>query len=263
MTPNVNFHLAEMVLFSTLPEGAKKKHYSLPLAEANLDHGLANLIYFFLSATEAERQEGIKWYASTFFETVELAKLYHLPVDQVIDVIAALSPQLRWSENIYSAEVVIRYFLAGSFVPSYTEYLSGAKKLLELSQGINLPIDANVTGINKLKALWLLQGQKWALHGPKVEAFADNIHRFEDSNRVTVDSHAISAWFGCVVPQSVTVTPSFMAIIEADYRKLAALFGVSPLEGQAIVWIVKRRMSGADIRKGQDKKLDPWIDPAR
>lgn len=249
MTPLNGF-----TLFTTLPNEAK--NYDLPLCQANLDHGFGNLVYLFLLATAEERKNGLAWFAQTYMDCVELSEVYGLPLDYVIDCVAVVSPQLAWAHNLYSAELIIRYFVSGSFVPSYTLYLSGQSKLLELGRQLDLPIDANVTSVNKVKALWILQGQRWALHGKKVEAFADNIRRFADSSRVTVDSHAISAWFGCLEAQSVICTPSFYAIIEADYKRLSIAFDVSPLEGQAIVWIVKRRLSGADKRHSKVKKVN-------
>lgn len=227
------------------------KVYSFPECEANLSKGLQNLLDLAKQATKLERENGLKWYAQEYQNCVDLALTYDLPLEHVISCVACLSPQLRWSHNILVAEIVIRHYVSGGYIPSINDYLSKRASLVELGQDQRLPsIPANVTGANKVKALWILQGYN-ALSGQKVTSFYDNLLRFGDSSRVTVDSHAISAWFGVIAPQSVSVVPSYYKIIEADYRKCAEILGVSPLECQAVIWVVKRRLSGSDKRDNE------------
>lgn len=227
------------------------KVYNLVECEANLSHGLSNLLSLAAQASQVERENGLQWYAQAYFECVELGKLYNLSLERIIACVACLSPQLRWSHNILVAEIVIRYYVAGGYIPAYNDYLSKRASLVELGNDPRLPkIPANVTGANKVKALWILQGYD-ALSGQKVTSFYDNLLRFGDSSRVTVDSHAISAWFGVIDAQSVSITPSYYQIVEADYRKCAKILGISPLECQAIIWVVKRRLSGSDKRDNE------------
>ena len=222
------------------------KQYGQVECEANINKGLDNLLWFAKQATDIELSGGLQWYAEAYNACVNLSQLYDLPLDHVIKCVACLSPQLRWSVNVIAAEVVIRHYVSGGYIPSYNDYLTKVANLKQLGSDPRLPqIKANVTGANKVKALWILQGYN-ALGGQKVNSFADNIFRFSDSQSVTVDSHAINAWFGVTSAQSVSVTPSFYPIIAADYRRCAKIMGVSPLECQAIIWIVKRRLSGSD-----------------
>jgi hypothetical protein len=234
------------------------EYISTEVLQANLQSGFDNLVWFAKQASQVELDNGLAWYSQAYNEAVTLAADYNLPLDRVIDVIACLSPQLRWSDNVKAAEAVIRYFLSGGFVPSIADYIAKRSSLLDLSRqsGFDLPIAANVTGANKVKALWILQGYN-ALSGQKVISFADNIRRFADSEAVTVDSHAILAWLGRIDQKSVTIGANsrFYDIIAADYKRLARLLHVSPLEAQAIVWIVRRRLSGSDKLDGANSVL--------
>lgn len=229
------------------------KVYSVSECQMNLQDGVSNLLWFIGQATRFERDNGLAWYRKAYLDCVELSERYNLPLTRVILVVACLSPQTRWSQNVLIAEIVIRYYLSSGYVPNYADYKGngGTHSLVELSRnGALIKIPANVTGSNLIKALWILQGHDNVLSGQKVESFFDNLIRFGDSNKVTVDSHAILSWFKSVDKQSVSCAPSFYGIIETDYRKVAEIIGVSPLECQAIVWIVRRRLAGSDQTDG-------------
>lgn len=225
------------------------KVFNFDECTANLSIGFENLMTIFAMATDAERSNGLSWYSTAYNECVRLADLYNLPLHNVVYCVAAVSPQLRWVHNIIAAETLIRHFVSGGYIPSITPTLDGTMglKAMAKEEKSNLPsIAANVTSENKIKALWILQGYN-ALSGAKVTSFADNIMRFENSDAVTVDSHAILAWFGIYTTGSVSIVPSFYTIVAADYRKVAAIVGMSPLECQAVIWIVRRRLAGSDV----------------
>lgn len=237
------------------------KYFDVEECFANLNKGFDNLLAFAKLATQAERLHGLAWYAQEYSNALEIAQRYGLDIETTVKVIAALSPQLDYTFNLLVAEIAIRYYVSGGFVPSIEDYRQKKSSLLDLSKDIPLRIPANVTGANLLKALWILQGYD-ALSGQKVTAFADNLLRFADSSKVTVDSHAILAWFGIVKPLSAAIAPSYYAIVEADYKRLATVLGVSPLESQAIVWVVRRRLSGSDkrdSRKSHIEKLQAFL----
>jgi hypothetical protein len=229
------------------------KRFSFEELQANLESGLANLLAIVAQATKWELENGPLWYSQGYSESLRLANLYNLPLESVIRCIACLSPQLRWSQNIILAEIVIRYFVSGGFVPSISDYKGngGELKFTELAENPLFTlrsIPCNTTGANVLKALWILQGHYTALSGEKVLSFYENLARFADSQKVTVDSHAVLAWMGICTPLSATFDYRFYSVIEADYTRLAEIMRISPLEAQAIVWIVRRRLAGSDTK---------------
>lgn len=241
-------------IFAILP--TDNQTYTFEHCQANLDLGYFNLRTIWLLSTPDERKSGLAWYGIALYGCFYLSETYDLPLSTVVQVVACLSPQLRWTVNIQVAEQVIRHYLSGGYIPEYNSYLSKAFTLVELSKDSRLPrlqVDGkgtNVTGANLIKSLWICQGYD-ALSGPKVLSFADNIFRFLESDRVTVDSHAINAWFGVTWRQSVALAaPSFYKIIAADYIRLAKEENISPLECQAIIWVVLRRLSGSDKQDG-------------
>lgn len=225
------------------------KTYTRTECILNADKGLESLLSFIAQATRFERENGLTWYKQEYANCEELADRYNLTLDTIVRVVACMSPQTRWSQNILIAEIVIRIWLLKPQYPKATEFkkFGGKLTLPQLVKSCNLAkIPGNVTGANLLKAFWVLDGHASALNGPKVESFYENLIRFGDSNRVTVDSHAILAWFGSVEKRSVSVVEDGYRLIENDYRRLAEILNISPLEAQAIVWVVRRRLCGSD-----------------
>lgn len=229
---------------------ASEKRYTRLECALNADSSIESLLWFIAQATRFERENGLTWYKQEFSNCEELAERYNLTLDTVIRVVACMSPQTRWSQNILIAEIVIRIWMLKPEYPKATEFnrFGGRFSLPHLVKTSNLTrIPGNVTGANLLKAFWILDGYPSALSGPKVESFYENLVRFGDSNRVTVDSHAILAWFGSIEKKSVSLADEHCyRIIETDYRKVAEIIKVSPLECQAIVWVVRRRLAGSD-----------------
>lgn len=225
------------------------KRFSFDELQANLEYGLANLLAIVAQATKWELDNGPLWYGKGYSDCVNLAVRYSLSLDTVCRVVACLSQQLRWTHNILLAEIVIRYFVSGGYVPNYGDYQGngGSYTLRQLADNEHMisGIPCNVTKAALVKALWILQGYD-ALTGEKVLSFYENLIRFADSSKVTVDSHAVLAWMGIHEAVAATFDYRFYSVISADYARLAEIMHVSPLEAQAIVWIVRRRLAGSD-----------------
>lgn len=232
--------------------------YTAAQCDSNAKVGVSNLLSLFGLATAKEIRDGKLWYASALEDAQNIAAMYDIPVETVVKVACALSPRLKWENNMPEAEKVIRFFVQGGRIPSIKLYSSGSVRLQRtkdtpegmpvLSDYVQLPWSMSATRVNVLKALWILQGHEWVLRGSKVNSFLDNIHNHATSTRVTVDSHAIQAWFNKMETGTYNVNERYYRVIEADYRHAAAVVGLTPLQFQAVVWIVKKRITGRTRR---------------
>ena len=153
------------------------------------------------------------------------------PMHVVAGVIAALSPQTAWDDNIRAA----------------TELISGKRPKMQTEARINKAKEIR-DGID-------ICPQKVAriLNGPKITAFYWNILGDEDA--VTVDSHAVTV---ALCPpdklkrDSGNFWPSLGAPpVKAQYRFLSGCYahaakkvGLSPSELQARTWAAIRRAKG-------------------
>lgn len=226
---------------------------------ATMKHGIGNLLDVYVQATVEERVAGRDWYFRAYEEAVRISRLYDVKLETVVKVACALSPRLTWQQNMPAAEAVIRHFISGGYVPSIDRYVSGEMKLqrtkhsmsaVVIADDAGLPHIQGPTKVNIVKALWVLQGHEWVLRGKKVNSFLDNILNWATSQAVTVDSHAIQVWRGKMEEGTYAVPASFYKVIEADYRTVAAMVGLTPLQFQAVVWLVKKRIT-AELKKAK------------
>lgn len=227
-------------------------HISAQECTANLDSGVSNLLSLFTQASAQEIAQGKAWYTVAHDEAVRISDLYGIPLLTVVKVACALSPRLAWDQNMIVAESVIRWYVSGGEIPSIAPYVSGAMKLQRtrhtmsgafVTDQLVMPlIHRGPTKVNIVKALWILQGHDWVLRGDKVNSFLDNILHPETSIEVTVDSHYIQCWLGKTWRGTYSIPPSFYPIIVADTRTAARLLGMTPLQFQAILWLVKKRL---------------------
>jgi hypothetical protein len=193
----------------------------------NITHG--NILAVFFSANESDILEGINWYPNAKFTSYKISQKYDLETYVVAGVIAALSPNNRWSRNISDAEALIKAFT--------------------LNDGNVEAVKVSTFGKNKEKATQILRGENPAdvLGGLKVRAFYECIMGGES---VCVDGHAYSIWLGQRVPTTKTpkISPKLYATIQADY--LLAAEQISKITGkqytgsdiQAITWLAWRNL---------------------
>lgn len=193
----------------------------------NITHG--NILAVFFSANTAEVCEGREWYSNANEYACALAYKYNIHVESAAGIIAALSPNNRWSRNLTDAEALIQAYANGGD-----------------------PGDVKVTTFNKnkAKAIAILEGADPldVLGGRKVRAFYECIM---DVDAVCVDGHAYSIWLGQRV--ATTKTPSISAKlyeqIADDYRKATAQINnitgqhFTPAQVQAVTWVVWRNLS--------------------
>lgn len=196
------------------------------MAKANI----RNILKVANEATPEERLIGREWYQTAHRAAAELAEQHGVTMEQAAGVIAALSPNQPWSQNLIAAK----------------------KLLYAYANGLSL---AEVTiaayGLNKAKAWRICQGEPvlTVLKGNKVRSFFSNIAYPEAVGPVTVDGHAFAIWKG----KRITTTSAQqrglgrIGVYEqcaADYVTAAERVGLRPQELQAITWLAWRRKWG-------------------
>ena len=174
-------------------------------------------------ATADEWTAGVEWYQDGCAIAAQLADEYGVNVDQVVGVIAALSPQCEWSENLRRA----RELLA-------TGDVTGAPRVfVESAQRI-------AAGL-----VWARAGV--AVNGPKVWSFFDNLADPLGSDEVTVDRHALSVALGRVVEKAeakrLLERAGVYELVGEAYRRAAERAGLRAHECQAVAWVVWRQLA--------------------
>ncbi len=194
-----------------------------------LSHG--NILAVFFTANPAELQHGSRWYPDALAACETIAQAYSLPVNTVAGVVAALSPNNKWSRNIIDADNICRLYTSGG-------YDDAAQCKVSTFNG------------NKQKALQILSGiaPLEVLGGLKVRAFHQCILGLDS---VCVDGHAFAIWKGERIPTTKTpkISPKLYAAIASDYRNAAstinAVMGTAytAAQVQAITWTAWHRIA--------------------
>ena len=173
------------------------------------------LVQYFNQLTSDVLENGTDWYHTAYLECLRLSRLYFVPLDVVVAIVAVMSPLLNWDRNIGAAVDV----LEGRYPKS-------------------------VFGKNANKAMAILR--TWDipayLRGPKVNNFYSNILNaadpMSDTDCVTIDTWAAKIWGW--VPKNMGVNPKEYEVIKADYLAAAESVNVEPKKFQAALWVAAR-----------------------
>jgi hypothetical protein len=180
--------------------------------ERSSKKGVANIEYVLSTLTPEELEYWRKWYRYAHDTAVQLARKYNKDLMTVAGVIAIMSPQTDWVENIRRADIV----LSGQFDRVYH-------------------LD---TSMQRAYAL-IMKGDFSAILGPKVFPFFLSIFdpvRYQDE--VVVDKHAIGIWLGRPLDKSI---PDLLRDqVTRDYGIAGAKFGLTAQEAQAAAWAAWR-----------------------
>jgi len=193
----------------------------------SITHG--SILAVFFSASQADIIEGENWYFRANLIASEIGQRYGLDQHVVAGVIAALSPNNRWSRNVADTEALVKAFQLGD---------------------VNLKaVKVSTFGKNKDKAIRILGGEdpRDVLGGLKVRAFYECI---VGGNQVCIDGHAYSIWLGQRVATSSTpkISPKLYERIANDYCLAASQINeitgssYTPSQIQAITWVVWRNL---------------------
>ena len=188
-----------------------------------------NITSVYRDADETQHAEGLLWYSDAQKAAHDIAAKYGIAVYIVVAVIAALSPNNKWSRNVTNAATLIDAFLRGDGIDS-----------------------VKVSTYNKMKAkAWDIlaarpdyDGAKRMLKGQKITSFfMDIMGEFN----VTIDGHARNIAYG----ERVGLTDDRSNIGVREYRALQAAYeeaarrvGLMPYQLQAITWRVWRDRHG-------------------
>lgn len=181
---------------------------------------VTNILDTFAQASPQERAEGLTWYASAHDVARDLAGDVHVGAG----VIAALSPQMQWDENIKLAEA---WFRKGKRNGHTSPNVRKARHIIE---GTRNPFDV-----------------LYPVEGKKVWNFFNNIvTRGEDVTFVTIDRHAYSIALGreCDDKERQSIRRKLYETLKAAYIEAAKHVGLSPAQLQATVWLTWRNRLG-------------------
>lgn len=190
-----------------------------------------SILAVFFTATPPERLGGARFYSDAHTLAQSIAA-NGVSVETVAGVIAALSPNNRWSRNVADAGALVAAFAMGGY-------------------GDAAQVKVGTYNANKIKALRILNNEPPldVLGGLKVRAFYRCI--MGDHDAVCVDGHAYSVWRGERFATSLMpkISPKLYSAIAADYARATEqvndILGesYSPSQVQAITWLVWRRLT--------------------
>lgn len=190
-------------------------------------------------ANETDIHEGKHWYQRAYDLAVRLMHVYDgYTLGQVVGVIAALSPNNKWSRNCQDAEMLIKSHWHGvdlSLIKVCT-FHKNKQKAIDI-----LELDSDAIESNQIEAI---------LNGRKVTAFYRCIMGHTDT--VCVDGHAYAVWMGERIPTTKTpsISPSLYETITRSYVSVAKLSHeicgeiLTPAQVQAVTWVTYRRLLG-------------------
>ena len=196
-----------------------------------IDHErmIHNITSVYRDADKTQHAEGLLWYSDAQKAAHVIAVKYDVPVYIVVAVIAALSPNNKWSRNVANAATLIAAFIRGDGIDAVK--VSTYHKMKQKAWDI-------------LAARPDYDGAKAMLKGQKITSFfCDIMGEFN----VTIDGHARNIAYG----ERVGLTDDRTNIGVREYRALQAAYeeaarrvGLMPYQLQAITWRVWRDRHG-------------------
>lgn len=195
-------------------------------SELNVKAMTRNIVAVYNAATKEDIVAGADWYPAARLEIDRIASETGIQHATIAGIIAALSPQLRWTVNVLSAETVIRGEIPRAVLRSSVR-----------------------------KAVRILSGEtpESVLSGPKVNSFYRNL--MGDDDCITVDTHAASAAMHKPIGKS-GIRSNIYAIIATSYREASESIGMPPATLQAIVWVTWRNQFYARNKAWKLHKLE-------
>jgi hypothetical protein len=191
--------------------------------------GVDNIAATLTLATDADRREGLGWYASANIFAQGLAAEYGITVRQAAGIIAALSPRLSWTLNMRFAHQLCA---------------TGDAPVLTLSKRRARAI---LAGADPSDVLAAPKGSPRS--GQKVRAFFALIADPASAHDVCIDRHAYDVWAGDVgddTTRKVLDRAGVYDAVAADYRAVADAHDMLPHQVQAITWNVWKRTKPYD-----------------
>ena len=214
--------------------------------EFNMQIAIKNIIACRRRAKPQDVAHGIAWYAEAYEECRTIAEEYStctLPVYIVVGVVAALSPNNRWSTNVTNARDLIDAFVNGRDIDSVSVCTYSAMKRKAWSILSERPIrlvEHDTVIVDETKEM---------LNGRKIVCFYENIMG-EDT--CTIDGHARNIAYNervNLTDNKTNIGVKEYANLQEAYRQAAKRCTVNgrrfkAYELQAVTWVTWRKQHG-------------------
>ena len=202
----------------------KNKTKSLTPAKNLSTRQMINRLKKFCSlVSDTDIRDGLNWYQIANTKAFELVVKYSITVEQAAQVIALLSPQVTWAQNLINADTVINAFKLG---------------------GINKVLECKMFASNqqKIKCAECLQGvYTIPVTAQKTYSFYKNI--LLDKDFVTIDRHAIKAACNESRGGGVQITSKQYKTAAEAFKRVASLKKLTGYQLQAILWLTYKRVN--------------------
>jgi len=187
-----------------------------------------NILKLYRQASHDDTLNGIEWYTRAERMAVWIADKHNLPVNTVIGVMAALSPNNRWERNCKDTDTMCGAWQNGDSLDDFKVscYNTMKQKAWSILQD-DLLDDEDILE---------------RLNGQKIRSFYSNIRGLEE---VTIDGHALNIARG--TRESLTSDKTNMGKkqykeLQGSYIRAARRVGVKPHVLQAITWTTWKRI---------------------
>lgn len=191
-----------------------------------------NILSVYDMATPEEIREGVVWYAQALAACKRISIDNGLPLNTVVGVTAALSPNNKWTRNILNARDMVEAYLRGDSIESfkvstYTKMKEKAWSILECGTASDVEI------------IEILKGQK-------IISFFENIMGYDGC---TIDGHARNIAYNerIGLTGSLYIGKKEYKILQEEYVKAASMRTTNgrtlkAFEMQAVTWVTWRRI---------------------
>jgi hypothetical protein len=189
-----------------------------------MTRGQRNIFKVYNKANAEQIRQGLSWYNDGHAEAIRLAEL--LPdksIARAAGIISAVSPGLRWEQNIEAAERIIR----GETLEGIGQrYKAHRDKAIRIRDGSD--VEKEFTGRDR----------------PKTRAFWKLLCNPADPLTMCVDGHGYAIWFGerITLDKTPHVRGRLYQRIAGDYIVVAKMLGILPCQLQAITWVTWRHI---------------------
>lgn len=191
------------------------------------DYSLESMTDNIQALLEQSSQEdintGTKWYSNARGLVGRLSSKYNYPIETVIGVLSALSPETGWSQNV-----------------------KDTIGLLEDNNAIVSTYDRNRDKALDIKSGRLDAHSHYSQHWIKTAAFYTNILEPSANYRVTIDRHSARIAHGYYLTGQEAIyycnTRAKYTKTEFAFRHVAAANGYLCQQLQAITWLAYRRL---------------------
>ena len=210
--------------------------------EFNMEIAVHNIIACRRRAKPQDVAAGIAWYAEAYEECRQIAEKYDLRIHIVVGVVAALSPNNRWTTNITNARDLIDAFVNNRDIDSVSvcTYGNMKRKAWSILEHCH-PIEEHDSVI--------FDDTKELLNGRKIVCFYENIMG-EDT--CTIDGHARNIAYNervNLTDNKTNIGKKEYELLQMAYRQAAARCTVNgrkfkAYELQAVTWVTWRKQHG-------------------